>query len=320
VSDNAIPKTAKRFWRFLISPAALARLAILAACGSILGFFGKLHWFLDLFNHLQAQYFVALLIITVVLAVWRKPVEAAVAIGALMIPTARLAELYTTPIAKSDGPTLRVASFNVLGSNDRYDETIDWILQTDPDFIYLPECDAKWQQALKPLDAHYPYNGDKARSGNLGYCFRSRYPVISKDIPVLGKLKIPLLECVVRTPQGDVTVFGAHPVPPVSSFWANEQDIYLKELTRRCAATGTYAVILGDLNATRWSTQLEGIFDYYEDSANGHGYSATWMRANWLVTIPIDHILIRGFRGASMRQLGPELGSDHRPVFADLVW
>jgi len=151
VSDNAIPKTAKRFWRFLISPAALARLAILAACGSILGFFGKLHWFLDLFNHLQAQYFVALLIITVVLAVWRKPVEAAVAIGALMIPTARLAELYTTPIAKSDGPTLRVASFNVLGSNDRYDETIDWILQTDPDFIYLPECDAKWQQALKPL-------------------------------------------------------------------------------------------------------------------------------------------------------------------------
>lgn len=320
MTGDSIPKPARSAGRFLVSPAAFMKLAILVAICPLLGFLGKLHWFLDLFNHLQAQYFVALLIITVVFAIWRKPVHTAVAVGALMIPTARLAELYTTPIVKSDGPTLRVASFNVLGNNDRYTETTDWIFQTDPDFIYLAECSAKWQQALKPLNARYPYSADKARTGNLGFCFRSKYPVISKDIPLLGKLKIPLLECLVRTPQGDVTVFGAHPVPPVSSFWAHEQDIYLKELTRRCAETETHAVILGDLNATRWSTQLEDIFNYYEDSANGHGYSATWMRANWLVTIPIDHILIRGFQGASLRKLGPELGSDHRPVFADLVW
>jgi endonuclease/exonuclease/phosphatase (EEP) superfamily protein YafD len=321
VSDEDLSQSLlKPKLRWLVSPAAFVRLAILIGICPILGFFGKAHWFLDLFNHLQAQYFVSLLLIVLVLAAWKKWKHASIAVIVMMIPISQLSPLYESPKISKHGPTLRVATFNVLGSNTRYSDTIAWIKEVDPDFIYLPECNARWQHALKPLDSSYPFNADKAVSGNLGYCFRSKYPIISTDIPRLGKLDIPLLQCVVRTPNGDVTVFGAHPVPPVSEFWANEQDIYLKELTRRCASTEPHALILGDLNATRWSTQLDDIFNHYEDSADGHGYSATWMRENWFVTIPIDHILTRGFNGVINRETGPELGSDHRPVISELAW
>ena len=312
------PKRSKL--RYLVSPMAFLRLAILIAICPLLGCLGKAHWFLDLFNHLQAQYFVALLLITLVLLAWRKWRLALVTSILLLIPAARLAPLYL-PSGKPDTTaTLRVATFNVLGSNDRYADAIAWIIEADPDFIYLPECNAKWQQALKPLDARYPFNADTTISGNIGYCFRSKYPVVSKDIPRLGNLRIPLLQCVVQTPHGKVTVFGAHPVPPVSEFWANEQDIYFEELIQRCTETETHALILGDLNATRWSIRHRDIFNYYTDSSNGHGYSATWMRENWLITIPIDHILTRGFQATLTRTTGPALGSDHRPLVADLAW
>ena len=306
--------------RLLASPAAFLRLAILIAICPIIGLFGKADWFLDLFNHLQAQYFVALLLIVLILLVWKKRRFALISAVLLLIPAVRLAPLYISPKIVKPWSTLRVASFNILGSNDRYDDTIAWIKETDPDFIYLPECNSDWKNGLKPLQSDYPFDADFPISGNLGYCFRSKHPITSKEISRLGKLRIPLLKCVVRTPHGEVTVFGAHPVPPVSEFWASEQDIYLKELTRLCSQTEEHALILGDLNATRWSVQLDTIFDHYQDTSDGHGYSPTWMRENWLVTIPIDHIFSRGFKGTLSRETGPDLGSDHRPVVADLAW
>jgi endonuclease/exonuclease/phosphatase (EEP) superfamily protein YafD len=316
----SMTKSEKSKLRLLISPTAFLRLALLTAICPILGLFGGAHWFLDLFNHLQAQYFIALAVITLILFVWRKPRLGLICGVLAIIPGLRLAPLYLHQPAPESNKSLRVASFNVLGSNDRYSDTIAWIKEADPDFIYLAECNSKWENALKPLDSEFPFSADLAVSGNLGYCFRSKHPVVSTDIPRLGKLQIPLLECVVRTPHGDVTVFGVHPVPPVNGFWAGEQDIYLKELARRCTQTENHALILGDLNTTRWSIRHRDIFNYYTDSSNGHGYSSTWMRENWLVTIPIDHILTRGFQGTLTRTTGPALGSDHRPQVADLAW
>ncbi|MEP4079854.1 endonuclease/exonuclease/phosphatase family protein [Haloferula sp.] len=317
VSEESAKKNGNRW---LFSPQACVRLATLAVICPVLGLFGKHHWFLDLFNHMQMQYFVFLLLLVVVLSFSKKPFHCAIAVAALMLPTSRLAPLYSSSNTPSEGPALRAAAFNVLGSNERYDETLAWTLESDPDLIYFSETGPKWTKALEALKSRYPYKVGFPYKGNFGFCFFSKYPILEKQVEFLGKLQLPLLEAVVDSPHGPITVFGAHPVPPVSGFWANEQDIYLKDLTRRCQETESHAVILGDLNATRWSTQLDGILDDYDDSSIGQGYSATWMRKNWLVTIPIDHIFSRGFKGTIKRTTGPDLGSDHRPVMAELAW
>lgn len=311
----------KKSWKGrLCSPQAFVRLAVLIAICPLLGLLGRFHWFLDLFNHLQAQYFVALLAITLVLGLWKKPRHAAISGLALIIPALQLAPLYRSSHPAPEGPSLRVAAYNVLSRNDRYNDAIEWILETDPDFIYLAECNRRWAEGLKPLAKTYPHGIDEVVSRNFGFGFRSKHPILSQRIHEIGQLDLPLLEAVVQAPDGEVTVFGCHPVPPVNEFWASERNLYLAELHRLSSAVEGHTVILGDLNATRWSHQMKPILRNYEDTQQGHGYSATWMRRNWLVTIPIDHILAKGFKGTLSRQTGPDLGSDHRPIVAELAW
>lgn len=311
----------KKFDRWLATPQAVLRVAILSAMLPVAGWFGGHHWFLDLFNHPQAQYFCFLLLCCLTLAAWRKPKQALVCLALLMIPGVRLAPLYLPKETTQKGPKLRVATYNILGTNTRYSESAEWIRKEQPDFIYLPEANEEWGLGIAPLGDLYPHAVDVFIDGNFGFAFRSKFPVVRHEAPRLGRLEIPLLMAVVATPHGEVTVFGAHPVPPVTEFWADERDLYLNQLAELVKSTQGKVVVLGDLNATRWSSSLTPFFEQgLKDTADGHGYSATWMRENVLMTIPIDHILTRGFSGTIRRATGPALGSDHRPVLADLSW
>jgi endonuclease/exonuclease/phosphatase (EEP) superfamily protein YafD len=297
------------------------RAAILAAALPVLGWLGRYHWVLDLFNHFQAQYFGFLLVCTLALAVWRKWRHLFICLILLGFPAANLAPLYIPTGFLPDKPSLRVSTFNILGTNTRYAKAVEWILKADPDFIYLPETNDDWKAGLAPLDKRYPHQVDCLIEGNFGFSFRSKFPMAHHQIHRPGNMEIPLLHAVVSTPQGEVTVLGAHPVPPVTGFWARERDIYLHRMNEIALETKGRLVILGDLNATRWSSHLTPFFEQgLRDSADGKGYSATWMRENPLMTVPIDHILSRGFSGTKRRETGPALGSDHRPVIAELVW
>jgi endonuclease/exonuclease/phosphatase (EEP) superfamily protein YafD len=315
------PPARRNIASWILSPQGVMRGAIVAALFPVAGWFGELHWFLDLFNHFQAQYFCFLLLATITLVLLRNFRLAAIAFGLLLIPGIRLAPLYLPTRIDPNGPVLRVACFNVLTHNRRYEDAVSWIRETSPDFIYLPEANEDWERGIAPLADAYPHKVDVFIPGNFGFSFRSKHHLVRHEIHLLGTMEIPLLEAVVATPHGEVTVFGAHPVPPVTRFWANERDTYLARLSAIAAKTHGRLVILGDLNATRWSHSLAPFFAQgIRDTAVGHGFSATWMRENPLMAVPIDHIFERGFAGTIRRWTGPALGSDHRPVVADLAW
>jgi endonuclease/exonuclease/phosphatase (EEP) superfamily protein YafD len=305
----------------MVSASGILRLAVVVGLGPLIGLFGAYHWTLDLFNHFQAQYSCFLLIASLSLAFWRKWKHAAIASTLLLVPAVRLAPLYFPTRTSGFTPALRVASFNVLGQNKRYADAVEWIEKTDPDFIYLPETDEKWGDGLAPLSKTYPYGVDAYFEGNFGSSFRSKLPLVHREIHRFGRMRIPLIQVVVATPNGELTVFGAHPLPPVTGFWADERDIYLRGLVNLASEADGRVVILGDMNATRWSHSMSPFFARgFHDTGDGHGFSATWMRSNPLMAIPIDMILTKGFSATIRRQTGPDLGSDHRPVTAELAW
>lgn len=293
-------------------------LGLVGAAGSlpIVGWIGGRHWFLDLFNHFQAQYFVFLLLCGAILALRRRFVSAAVAGLFLITPGIRLLPLWLPP-APEARPTLQFASFNVLGHNDRHADTLDWIRRERPDIVYLCEPTTDWAEALKPLSEEYPHTVERPLRGNLGFLFFSRFPLRDTEVSLLGRIEIPLLDTTVDAPGGPIRVFGAHPVPPVSGFWQTEHAIYMQALAEAAGRSEGPAVILGDLNATRWGHRMAPLFAAgFRDSARGHGYAATWSRHNPLVAVPIDHVLSRDLGPCVDHHLGPELGSDHRPVIA----
>lgn len=315
-------------WRSFLLPKPaplLARAAVLTGLFLILGLFSDHWWALDLFNHFQWQYFFTLLILTAILLGLKSLRLAALAAAMLILPLARIAPTWWNPSSDPGGKSLRLATFNVLSANKRHDDALRWIRETNPDIIFLPEVDPVWAVALKPLSKSHPHVIEHIVEGNFGFALYSKFPILEHSIEPCGKMELPLLITKISSPKGEFTLFGAHPVPPSSEFWSSERDAFLKEIARHSRSISGPLILLGDLNATRWSHGMRPLFETgWIDTSNGHGAPPTWMNANPIISIPIDHILLRPSQKQPIhcrnRWIGPDLGSDHRPVVADIVW
>lgn len=315
-------------WRgFLLPKPAplLFRAAVLTFLFSVFGLFASHWWLLDLFNHFQLQYFFTHVLLILALLGLKSFRLVAVVGLMLVLPLARIAPTWRNPGKDPGGKSVRVATFNVLSANKRHDDALDWIRKSDPDLIFLPEVDPVWAVALKPLSRSHPHVIEHIIEGNFGFALYSKFPILEHRIEPCGKMELPLLIAKISGPQGEFTLFGAHPVPPSSEFWSSERDVFLNEIAQHTRAISGHILLLGDLNATRWSQSMQPLFETgWIDSSDGHGCPPTWMNANPLISIPIDHIM---FRPAAERPIycrnrwvGPDLGSDHRPVVADIIW
>ena len=309
---------------FLLPKAAhfIARVAALVGCFPILGWLGASYWLLDLFNHFQVQYAVFLTIALAVLLAMKSFRLAALVGVFLLVPLIRLAPCFIGGSGGTPEATLRIATFNVLTANNHYDDAVKWIRETDPDVVFLPEVDEVWASALSPLEDSHPHVIEHIVEGNFGFALYSKLPIVSQEIIPCGRMELPLLKLRLQGPKGEFTLFGAHPVPPTTEFWSDERNAFLQTLANEAAKETLPIIAVGDFNATRWSQGMKPLWNAgLLDSATGHGAGSTWMRGSYLLAVPIDHVLFRGPGIAcTKRWIGPDLGSDHRAVVAEIGW
>jgi endonuclease/exonuclease/phosphatase (EEP) superfamily protein YafD len=79
-------------------------------------------------------------------------------------------------------------------------------------------------------------------------------------------------------------------------------------------------VVVGDFNATPWTSAFRRLLGTGElrNSQRGYGVSPTWdVGRFWAV--PIDHLVHGDGMVVTDRAVGPDLGSDHRPILVDLA-
>ncbi len=310
-------------WRniFLPKPRQLMlRLACFAALFPVIGLLGGgAFWFFDLFNHFQFQYLGFLSFCLVILLAIRATREAKIVALLLLLPLARIAPSYFPPTtAASSATPIRVASYNVLVFNERHEDALRWVRESQPDCIYFSETTTKWARALQPLSRSYPYSIEE----KTGFAFYSKFPITRHEIVNCSHREYPLLIAHLDTPNGDVAFFGMHPLPPLSRSYARALEESLAILASKVEEQSGRVIVVGDFNATRWSKMSRPLERaQLLDASRGKSPGATWMRSNPLVTIPIDRILYRG-KNMSCRSfhIAPDLGSDHRPITADIVW
>ena len=293
-------------------------LLFLTALAMLAGFLGSLHWFAELFAHFQVQYLGLLLVLGVAFVFLRQRAGWIACLVLALFPIARLGPLFF-PVHHTEGDRgLRLISYNVLFKNENKQEVIEWLADSGADVIYLTECDRTWANALKILHSYYPYHSSDHTLGSLSYRVLSRHPI--HDVTVHQVEDQPLVQAAVDTPAGRVVVFGAHPLPPMNGDFAGRNRSYLKMLNDRAQNVSTPAVILGDLNATRWASGVRGILDSgYKDTSQGFGYQPTWLKKSLIFAIPIDHVLTRDMPPVMDRWIGPAMGSDHSPVVVDFL-
>ena len=302
----------------------LGTLALLALLPSWLGLLGGWFWVLDLFAHFRWQY----LIVSAVIVAWaawrRRRGILALAGPTLLLNALLIAQLGWQPqvshASLADDFALHVVSLNVLYDNRHRQAVLDYLLASDADVVLLLEVNQRWLGALQPLQAKYPYHIELPRSDAAGLAFYSREPWEKADIVRFGERGIPSVE-VRMTHQGrKLILIGAHPLSPVDGRRARLRERQFAWLADHVRHLDEPVLVVGDMNATPWSAGLRlatsGNLGFRSLSAP---WTPTW-HARSIMAIPIDHALCTAPLVVTRRAVGPDVGSDHRPLEVSIGW
>jgi endonuclease/exonuclease/phosphatase (EEP) superfamily protein YafD len=303
------------------SSSALAALALLA---SWLGLLGSWHWLLDLLSHFRWQH----LVISVLVLGWgiwlRQRWLMVLAALTFLLNAVLIGHLATQGDISRDALagdfTLRALSLNVLASNEDTQAVLNHLLASEADVIFLLEVDDKWVAALSVLEAKYPHHLVQTRQDNFGVAFYSRMPWKQAELLWLGGAGLPSVQATLQHQGRELTVIGTHPVPPAGRVYSAWRDEQLRLLGEHVARLQTPVLVMGDLNATPWSAGMRLL------TAGTLGFRSldppwvpTWS-ARSIFAIPIDHALATPPLVITRRTVGPDVGSDHRPISVSVAW
>ena len=298
--------------------AAIAALGVATA----LGF--SSFWLLALLGHFRRHVAGLALILAslALLATWPLALRILACGGALAICAFNVMwmrrAMPASRAGEGDGIVLRVIFANVLDSNEEFGLLIDWVKTEKADILMASEVTDRWVAELRALEPQLPY-GHGARPGEVAIL--SRLPIAElQDDPALSFARLATVE--IATPAGPVQLVAVHPRVPTRGTKLAAMN------ARVIAAVGSLAsnarggvIVAGDFNSTPWSPALrqtvaEARLTY------GHGaQKPTW--PTWLpvwLGLPLDHILVGGGCTIIALRHGPHIGSDHRPILADICY
>ena len=277
-------------------------------------------WWVELTTHFlpqQISLFIACLAIWLLPAT-RRGLAAMIAVVGLAVAVPMVMPILATPLPSSVLTQIRVIGFNVLTSNPHREEAREWIESQltgkRATIVVLLEVNDAWVDSMKPLEAKLSYSYVHPRSDNFGIAVYSSVRLESVDVSSLEvTCEAPQLSALATIGDKTIRLLGVHTLPPSAANFDIRNEC-LKRIEEE-ALGEIPTVVIGDLNTSPWSPwfpkKLEDPFPYL---ARKH----TWSALSGIVSTSLDHILVNDKLVAHYPEVGPDLGSDHRPVTAEL--
>jgi endonuclease/exonuclease/phosphatase (EEP) superfamily protein YafD len=217
-------------------------------------------------------------------------------------------------------PGLSVVSLNVLRANSRKQDVLEYLQAADADIIFLMEVDGPWLAALQSLESTHPHHITSPRADNFGLALFSRVPLRDTRLEYLAGSGAPTVMASVELEGRRLTVMGTHPMPPVGRRAAQLRDVQLAALNSVVRHSPDPVLLVGDFNATPWSRAMRVLASGgLGFRGNAAPWKPTW-RVRSLLAIPIDHALCTEPLAVATHEIGPDVGSDHRPVSLRVGW
>ena len=268
----------------------------------------------------------------------RAPRAAWIPAAAVLIVAGPLMGFTWAPRQNPDGPTIRLATYNVQVWQRRHVPSIlDEIIAADPDVLCLQ--DARGIRNTRAA-AHFKTQ-NVAMFGQ--YVVVSKFPIIESTVGDISydRETHTYLRVRLDVRGRDVTVFTAHLVTPRDAlsplrspaFWRLAVSEIRRNQAQRMRQGRQLAedasrvegplIIAGDLNAppaslvTRMLTD-RGLSDAFSEAGRGYGYTFGHSLFIGQSFLRLDRILVSRHFLPVNAWVGGAAGSDHRPVITDL--
>ncbi len=310
------------FALILIGANAATLLALLAGTG----------WPAELFSHFPVQYALAQIAGIAFFLALRPRWLGLVSLPLLGLNLWLLAPYYWQGGSASAAPaaSLRVMTLNINEKNTHADLVLQAIKAENPDLLLLLEITPSWWAAMPAeFRQRYAFRATEIVDSPFGIALLSQRPFVNHDIlhfGIYGRPAIAAQICLESAQAGEAAncmhVVAMHPDPPVAPNLARSRDGQFTEVGEYLRGVSEKRrLIMGDMNATPWSPVLRHFMEQngLQDSALGYGVHPTWF-SRWLpLGIPIDQILHSDGISVLDRRVGPDVGSDHFAVTADIA-
>lgn len=295
-------------------------LSFLSILGTGLNILFSDHHFFALADHFRFQFTVVGVLIFIPLLIKRNPWAFAAILATATQATWVLPWYLKTPVIECSSP-FKVMVANVLSSNPEPDKFLTWFKDQQYDIVGLLEINKAWNEKLAPLRETYPHHVEVPMEDNFGLSLYSIYPITKSSITQYHYNSPLSIEATIVLSSGkNVLVILTHPVPPIGSEMSKIRQDQLQGMIQRIQLIqDTPVLVMGDFNMTMG----EPLYYQFEKQTgltncrSGFGWMPSW-RVDTPFGIPIDHIFYgNGLKHQNMT-IGPDIGSDHRPVLANL--
>jgi endonuclease/exonuclease/phosphatase (EEP) superfamily protein YafD len=306
-----------------VTVRAAAGIAVLSAAVylavTIFSFVASTSWLGELTTHFRAQMAAAGAILTIsaiALRTWRGALPGAVAFMANLLPL--VTSLYGA-VPANEGAPLRVLTLNLEHDHADYAAVEALIEREQPDVVALTELGTGALPMIERLRPRFRTVLGKVRPGTFEVVLLTTWTAQAYGIDTTSGPQYPVMH--VRLCREDcVNLVATHAATPIKAHGAPRARQL--EVAARFASTGDApTVLLGDLNCTPWSPTFDWLLAAAKvrDSGRGRGLHPTWFSSVPFIGLRIDHVLVGPGIGVRDRRTGPDIGSDHFPVIADLV-
>lgn len=220
---------------------------------------------------------------------------------------------------------LSILVLNVKMENREAQPIIDYIEREDPDVVIGMETDAYWDEQLAGTQAGYGYSHEVINDASYGMVVYSKFPLLGTQTHYLHNDEVPSVETVVDLPGAqDVRLFAVHPVPPNN--FKNHPDNEgqgekeMLKIGKLARASAEPVIVAGDFNDVAWSRvdRLTGTDDYLYDVRVGRGMYTSFDAGKFFLRWPLDHVFLTKEFGLERLERGPDVGSDHFPILAEV--
>lgn len=304
-------------------------LRFLIACGlaisafsMLLAFLGRWIRPLDSFSHFLHYYMLAFVCVLAAALLLRMKKTAILATMATLSGIFLLgpAQPFSFGMAKAPsgiaGKEIKVMTFNVLFLNDKIEEITAYIKSENPDVVFLQEVSPNNEGLLETLDT-YPHQQRCRLNHIMSIMILSKTQATTQDC--LSESRLAWMELDINGQKFRAISTHLHWPWPFGQW--NQIDAMRNDIAEWDVKTPI--ILGGDFNAVPWSRAVRTVEDIIRSKVVP-GFRLTLYKFVTPIEaplfVPIDQILLPAGATPISAKVGPDLGSDHRPVSVSLTF